>query len=145
MALDGLEGLFAEAFPAQSRNGVGNPKAHLVRYADDFIITSSSQELLEGEVRPLVETFLRSRGLELSERKTRVTHIDQGFDFLGQNLRKYRGKLVIKPAANVKACADKIRETIRANKTATQQALIRAGAGFARASMPRRTARPPNA
>ena len=126
MALDGLEGLLAEAFPAQSRNGaMGNPKVHLVRYADDFIITGSTKELLEGEVRPLVETFLRSRGLELSEEKTRVTHIDQGFDFLGQNLRKYRGKLLIKPAANnVKACADKIRETIRANKTATQQALI---------------------
>jgi RNA-directed DNA polymerase len=127
MALDGLEGLLAEAFPAQSRNGVVvNPKVHLVRYADDFIITGNSKELLEGEVKSLVEAFLRSRGLELSAEKTRVTHIEQGFDFLGQHLRKYRGKLLVTPAANnVKACADRIRETIRANKTATQQALIR--------------------
>src|SRR5664279_2497040 len=51
MALDGLEGLLAEAFP-ESRNGaMDNPKVHLVRYADDFIITGSTKELLEGEVR----------------------------------------------------------------------------------------------
>lgn len=127
MALDGLEKLLLKAFPGTSKRGaMGNPKVRLVRYADDFVITGNSKELLEGEVRPLVETFLRSRGLEFSEEKTKITHIDQGFDFLGQNLRKYRGKLLIKPAANnVKACADKIRETINGNKTAKQQTLIR--------------------
>jgi RNA-directed DNA polymerase len=127
MALDGLEALLKKAFRGTSRSGVWrNPKVRLVRYADDFIISGDSKELLESEVRPLVESFLRSRGLELSEEKTKITHIDQGFDFLGQNLRKYRGKLLIKPAANnVKACADKIRETINGNKTAKQVSLIR--------------------
>lgn len=126
LALDGLEELLAKAFPGVSRRGVVNPKVWLVRYADDFIITGDSKELLEGEVRPLVESFLRARGLALAEEKTRITHIDQGFDFLGQNLRKYRGKLLIKPAAdNVKACADKIRETINGNKAIAQEALIR--------------------
>ncbi len=127
MALDGLEALLKKAFRGTSSSGVWvNPKVRLIRYADDFIISGDSQELLEREVRPLVETFLRSRGLELSEEKTKITHIGQGFDFLGQNLRKYRGKLLIKPAANnVKACADKIRETIKGNKTAKQEMLIR--------------------
>jgi len=127
MALDGLEELLKKAFHRTTRHGVGgNPKVRLVRYADDFIISGNSKGLLECEVRPLVESFLRSRGLELSEEKTKIAHIDQGFDFLGQNLRKYRGKLLIKPAANnVKACADKIRETINGNKTAKQETLIR--------------------
>jgi RNA-directed DNA polymerase len=51
----------------------------------------------------LVEQFLRERGLELSPEKTRMTHIEDGFDFLGQHVRKYGGKLLIKPARkNVK-------------------------------------------
>ena len=50
------------------------------------------------EVRPLVEQFLAHRGLSLSPEKTRITHIDEGFDFLGMNVRKYGGKLLIKPA-----------------------------------------------
>jgi len=43
--------------------------------------------LLESEVRPLVEQFLQERGLVLSADKTRTTHIDEGFAFLGQNLQ----------------------------------------------------------
>jgi RNA-directed DNA polymerase len=74
------------------------PKVNLVRYADDFIITGDSKELLENEVRPLVEQFLQERGLVLSADKTRITHIDEGFDFLGQNLRKYDGKPLVKPS-----------------------------------------------
>ena len=60
-----------------------------MRYADDFVITGYSRELLENEVKPLVEAFLMERGLTLSPEKTRITHISQGFDFLGQNIRKY--------------------------------------------------------
>jgi len=82
----------------------------------DFIITGRSKELLENEVKPLVETFLAERGLQLSPTKTAITHISEGFDFLGQNVRKYDGKLLIKPSAkNVKAFLNKVRETIREN------------------------------
>ncbi len=70
----------------------------MVRYADDFVITGASQDLLETVVRPWVEAFLAQRGLRLSPAKTRVTHIDQGFDFLGWNFRKYSGTLLIKPS-----------------------------------------------
>ena len=47
---------------------------------------------------PAVVQFLKKRGLELSFEKTKITHIDEGFDFLGFNLRKYKGKLLIKPS-----------------------------------------------
>ena len=73
------------------------PKVHLVRYADDFIITGRSKEALE-EIKPLVVDFLKERGLTLSEEKTKITHIDDGFDFLGYNIRKYKGVLLIKPS-----------------------------------------------
>ncbi|WP_408531659.1 group II intron maturase-specific domain-containing protein [Paraburkholderia nemoris] len=72
-----------------------------------------------------VRQFLAVRGLELSEEKTRVTHIADGFDFLGQNIRKYGGKLLIKPAnKSVKALLEKVREIVRNNTSATQTNLI---------------------
>jgi len=117
MTLDGLE--------AELKKFRWQDKVHMVRYADDFIITGSSKELLENEVKPLVEKFLSMRGLELSPEKTSITHIDKGFDFLGVNIRKYSGKLLIKPSKkNVKACLDKVRKIIRDNKTAKQINLI---------------------
>ncbi len=61
-------------------------KIHVVRYADDFIVTGISKEVLENQVRPAVVQFLATRGLELSEEKTRITHISEGFDFLSQNV-----------------------------------------------------------
>jgi hypothetical protein len=83
----------------------------LARYADDFIITGSSKELLEQQVRPLVEQFMSERGLLLSPDKTVIIRIEDGFDFLGQNVRKYcwaefqgKTKLLIRPAVkSVKA------------------------------------------
>ncbi len=117
MTLDGLESELKK-FRAQDR-------VHMVRYADDFIITGNSNELLVDEVKPLVEQFLSARGLELSPEKTGITHIDKGFDFLGVNVRKYNGKLLIKPSKkNVKALLDKVRDTIKDNKTAKQINLI---------------------
>src|SRR5262249_16524302 len=64
-------------------------QVHLIRYADDFIVTGTSKEVLERDVRPIVEAFLRERGLVLSPEKTAVTHLSEGFDFLGQNIRRY--------------------------------------------------------
>ena len=102
LAFDGLEALLRGHYPSTTRRGQ-QAKVHLCRYADDFIITGSSYELLQEEVKPLVEQFLRQRGLELSPEKTHITHIEDGFDFLGQNVLKYAGKLLIKPARkNVK-------------------------------------------
>lgn len=102
-------------------------KVNFVRYADDFVITGHSKEFLETEVKPLVEAFLRERGLTLSQEKTKITHISEGFDFLGQNVRKYKnGKLFIKPSkANVQRFLEKVRSVIKDNATATQLNLIR--------------------
>jgi RNA-directed DNA polymerase len=109
--LDGLQTLLAEHFPAGGRQKY---KVHLVRYADDFIITGSSRFLLEHRVKPLVVHFLQERSLELSHEKTRITHIDDGFDFLGQTIRRYRcGKVLVKPSRkSVRTFLGKIRETI---------------------------------
>lgn len=123
MTLDGLEAMLVEKLPNAKLTG---RKMNLVRYADDFIITGNSKEWLEQEVKPIVVQFLADRGLMLSPEKTKVTHIEKGFDFLGWNIRKYNGKLLMKPSkANVKAHLDKLRETITVNKSAKQSDLIR--------------------
>jgi RNA-directed DNA polymerase len=127
MTLDGLEKLLTQHFPKERwREGKRwSPKVNLVRYADDFIITGDSRELLENEVRPLVERFLQERGLTLSPDKTRLTHIDEGFDFLGQNLRKYDGKALVKPSKkNTHGFLEKVRGIIDANKSASQEVLL---------------------
>ena len=71
LTLDGLEKLLATTLPQEEVEGrqTVDPKVNLVRYADDFIITGATKELLENEVRPLVEQFLRERGLQLSPRR----------------------------------------------------------------------------
>jgi len=120
MTLDGLERLLAKHFGRRNSN-----KVNLIRYADDFIITGRSKELLETRVRPLVEGFLAERGLLLSPEKTKTTHVSEGFDFLGQHVRKFKDKLIIKPSKkNVKAFLGKVRGIIRGNKAATTVNLI---------------------
>ena len=128
MTLDGLERAVSEIARPTTRKG-RNAKLHLIRYADDFLITSSSKELLEQEVKPVVEAFLRERGLTLSQEKTLITHIDDGFDFLGQNVRKYQTgkqhKLLIKPSKkNVHAFLEKVRAIVKANKALPAGKLI---------------------
>jgi RNA-directed DNA polymerase len=101
-------------------------KAHLCTYADDFIITGATPEILAETIRPAVESFLAERGLVLSQTKTRITHIEEGFDFLGVNIRKYKGKLLCKPAKpNLLAFLKDIRHTIKSNATAKTENLIR--------------------
>jgi RNA-directed DNA polymerase len=119
MALDGLEAVAHKAAPRTQ-------KINVIKYADDFIITGASKEVLETKVKPAVVAFLKERGLELSEEKTHITHIDDGFDFLGFNVRKYAGKLLTKPAKPaVKRFLANIRELIETNRTAKTEDLIR--------------------
>jgi RNA-directed DNA polymerase len=112
-ALDGLEALLRRRFGASRRQRERN-KVHLVRYADDFIITGTSRTLLRYGVQPLVEHFLHQRGLELSHEKTSITRSEDGFDFLGQNVRRLGGKLLLRPARkNVQAFLTKIGDELR--------------------------------
>jgi RNA-directed DNA polymerase len=127
MTLDGLEKLLRAHFPKPKRGY--NAKVNFIRYADDFIITGCSKELLEKEVKPLVEQFMSERGLELSSEKTVITHIEEGFDFLGQNIRKYksgkRHKLLIKASKkSIQAHLEKVRDVIRKNPTISAGKLI---------------------
>jgi len=120
MALDGLEPLLKKHFR--------NRKVNMVRYADDIVVTGDSRELLEEHVKPLVETFMAERGLSLSPEKTRITHIRDGFDFLGWNFRKYgKGeKLLHTPAkANRAAFLSRISDLVKGKKAARQENLIR--------------------
>src|SRR5437867_5931434 len=116
LTLDGLERMLMEHFP-KVKTGKGS-LVNFARYADDFIVTGRTKELLEQEVKPLIEQFMSERGLQLSQEKTTITHIEDGFDFLGQNIRKYkagkRHKLLIKPSnKNVQAHLEKLREIIK--------------------------------
>ena len=73
-----------------------NPKLGIIRYADDFIVTAKDQESLE-QVLIVIKQWLSNRGLFISDEKTKIIHINDGFDFLGFNLRHYNGKLLTKP------------------------------------------------
>jgi hypothetical protein len=73
-----------------------------------------------------VEQFLKERGLILSPDMTRLTHIDEGFDFLGQNLRKYDGKALAKPSKkNTHGFLEKVRGIIDASKSVSQKVLVK--------------------
>jgi RNA-directed DNA polymerase len=120
LALDGLEPLLAKRFP-----GRGDKRVGFVRYADDFVITAGSKELLEHQVRPSLIDFLRERGLELSLEKTRITHLRDGFDFLGQNIRAFGNKTIIQPAKkNIAAFLSKVRLLINSHKQVSAAELI---------------------
>ncbi|MBU2834776.1 group II intron reverse transcriptase/maturase [Acidithiobacillus thiooxidans] len=124
MALDGLEKLLRKEIQRNTHTG---KKVNMVRYADDFIITGKSKDLLENEVKPLVEQFLKERGLVLSPEKTKITHIRDGFNFLGWNIRKYgrQGKYLQKPAENnTSAFLRKVVGIIKGNKAIKQEKLI---------------------
>ena len=106
LTLDGLESELRKRFKNKA-------KVNFIRYADDFVITSASKELLENQVKPAIEQFLKPRGLELSAEKTLVTHIRTGFDFLGQNVRKYGDKLLINPSRrSVNSLLEKVRHIL---------------------------------
>jgi RNA-directed DNA polymerase len=125
ITLDGMEALL-DKYRTRKENGKTiNRKVNLVRYADDFIITGESHEVLE-EIKADLILFLKERGLELSEEKTLITHIDDGFDFLGFNIRKYRnGTLLIKPSEkSMKKFAEKTHDIIYGMRSRKQADVI---------------------
>ncbi len=124
MALDGLEAA-VYASVGTTKHARSKAQINVIRYADDFVVTGISKEVLESQVLPAVRQFMAARGLELSEEKTRITHIEKGFDFLGQNVRKYKGKLLIKPAKkSVKSLLGRVREIVKGHASATQAVVI---------------------
>lgn len=111
MTLDGMEQLLADNFH-QTQKDTFRSKVNFIRYADDFVITASSAELAL-QAKALIQPFLQTRGLKLSEEKTLITNIDDGFDMLGWNFRKYKEKLIIKPSGkSVKNLKQTLHEVI---------------------------------
>jgi len=118
LALDGMQ----QAIQGVSSKG---DKVSFVRYADDFIVTGASQELLEQKIKPALTAFLTPRGLELSEQKTVITHIQKGFNFLGHTVRKFGDKLLTTPAkSSFKGLRDKIRLCIHSAGGLSQEKLL---------------------
>jgi RNA-directed DNA polymerase len=104
VALDGMERWFdaeyADGRPKAPGRRKGNNKGvAVIRYADDFVTTAPTREVLETYARPRIEQFLQERGLALSEAKTRIVHIKEGLNFLGFHIRKFgkQGKVLTVP------------------------------------------------
>ena len=94
IALNGMEeALNIKYERRKSTNGytyVNKSKYAIIKYADDFIILCKTLEDA-NDVYGLLEGYLEERGLTLAPDKTRITHISDGFDFLGFNIRSYKG------------------------------------------------------
>jgi RNA-directed DNA polymerase len=116
-------------------------KIRVVKYADDFVVMHENKEVIEDS-KIIIAKWLKERGLELSEEKTRITHSNEGFDFLGFNIRHYENettgyraknfankqgfKILIKPSKkSIKAHSDKIKQILKQMKSAPQDAVIR--------------------
>jgi len=118
MTLDGLESAIKRLVPKGS-------KVNVIRYADDFVVTGESKEILQEKVLPAIQEFLTQRGLNLSGEKTKITRIEDGFDFLGQHLRKYGDKCIVTPSKGaVKALLTKTRKIIKTHSDHTTWELI---------------------
>jgi RNA-directed DNA polymerase len=122
MVMDGLENLIRVKFPKWKHWC----KVNFIRYADDFIITAASREIIVNEIEPLVKDFLKERGLSLSPEKTKITHISDGFDFLSQNTKQYRNNNVLQIPAKkaITGIKSRVREIVFKNLGASAKKLI---------------------
>ena len=118
---------------ARGKTWASNGNTPLVRYADDFIVVCDTKEKAQQCKEELSTWLKREVGLELSSEKTSITHVSQGFDFLGFNVRKYypkslklKPKLLIKPAEEkVAGFLRDIRQTIKTMRPAKTEDLIK--------------------
>jgi RNA-directed DNA polymerase len=90
----------------------------LVRYADDFAVFCHSEEQAH-RVKENLARWMASRGVAFNEEKTQVAHLEEGFDFLGFNIRRYSGKLLIMPS---KSAVKRVRKRLRAEMLALRGA-----------------------
>ena len=131
IALDGMERLFgcenqqAKTINPAKRKG-NNKGLQLIRYADDLVLSAPSKEVLEEYAIPKLQAFLQDRGLELSEAKTRIVHVDEGFNFLGFTVRRFKGKLLTFPQKEkVTEHVRKIRRYLRSNLQSPTEKVIK--------------------
>lgn len=129
MALDGIQAELIKNFDTNLKGKYSSfvhdkHKVNLVRYADDFIVTAATREIAE-KAKNIIRDFLKERGLELSEEKTLITHINDGFDMLGWTFRKFKGKLIVKPSKkSIKSFVSSVSDTILKRGKAWKQELL---------------------
>jgi RNA-directed DNA polymerase len=142
IALDGMETHLTEKLKLKyNRRELSRYRVRIVRYADDFVVMHENKKVIEDS-KLIIAEWLKARGLELSEEKTRIVHSTEGFDFLGFNCRHYENKttgyearnfankqgfkILIKPSKkSIDTHSDKIKEILRQMKAATQEEVIR--------------------
>ncbi|MEM6434793.1 MAG: group II intron reverse transcriptase/maturase [Cyanobacteria bacterium P01_D01_bin.115] len=94
------------------------------RYADDFLVTAKTRADIEAVV-PVLQAWLKPRGLALNMEKTQIVNIQQGFPFLGFSLRHYNGKCLCRPQKEkVLAFLTRIRRWLKQNASASPAAVI---------------------
>jgi RNA-directed DNA polymerase len=140
IALSVLDEHFAEAWRADSgstyqrtkRRRAGLANYRIVRYADDFVVLVAGTKAHTEALREEVATVLAPMGLRLSEAKTKVCHIDEGFDFLGfriqRRLKRGTTKRVVYTYPSKKALAaivGRVRALTRRSSHPTLAVLLR--------------------
>jgi RNA-directed DNA polymerase len=130
IALDGMERLFGgetqQGQPVRPSNKRGWKKGiSLIRYADDFVVTAPSKQVIEQEVLPRLNHFLSQRGLSLNQTKTRIVHRQEGFNFLGFTIRRFGRKLLVKPQKEkVRAHLCHLKHILMTNRQATLEQIV---------------------
>ncbi len=125
VALDGLQ---AVLFSIKRRKGglsTGKRVLGYSRYADDFIVTAPTRDLLD-QALPLICDWLAKRGLALNEEKTRIVHIADGFNFLGFHVRSFKGHVKVQPEkAKVLAKLREVRSWLKQHSGTSPRAVVR--------------------
>jgi len=135
IALDGLDELLATYYKEKEyiylqpdgRQKVSRKRLNrygFIRYADDMLVTAETKEDIEAIV-PIIEDWLKQRGLELNQEKTRITQIKEGVDFLGFHIRQFKGRCYTLPQKEkVHAFLADIRAWLKANASVKPEAVI---------------------
>ncbi len=134
IALDGMERLFGAEnskgnYLTPANRLYENKGLNLIRYADDFVVTAPTRNRIISYVLPMLRDFLKKRGMALNDAKTRIIHRNEGFDFLGFNIRQYYGRgraiCLAKPSKKaIKQHLEHIRTVVSMNKQMRADELI---------------------
>jgi len=122
-----------------------NRKVHVVRYADDFVVTCHKR-FASINIIETIDEFLKPRGLELNKDKTKVTKVTDGFDFLGFNFRTWRNGFILTPTkASIRRLTGKVKSVLDSTGKAPGQIvkelnpILRGWANYYRVSSSTRT------
>ena len=112
MTLDGLESVLNEKF---------GHSVQMMRYADDIIVIAGSLQKVQATV-PMINNFLKIRGLSLSPEKTKICNIQHGFTFLGCKIYKDGTEILAEPKeANIISWLQTIAKTIESDATCNNE------------------------